>query len=401
MKFKDEKLGEKSFNNLSSIVILIYIYMPFIMNILENVFLVPSIINYIFQVVLIMVVIIFGKINKKTLIFLSLFLLAIGINCIVVDYKYYVLVEGIQALLGVAIPCLVMSQRQFNLEIFLKKWYKFAKNSFLLVIISIIFLKKGLVNYSIFTNICMPNVFAISIMILLGKEENKKNILIALLNILSIIIFGGRMAGLVSVIMLAISIVCTPKIALKKKILIYFIFIVIAIVVLINFQKILLCVNNNLNSMGMHSRSLTLIIKQMEDHKLYVSGRDEIYEKCMEYIKLRYGLPGGFGVPQHITDGKYYYSHNLILQLLITFGTVGTVVLAILAYQRICVIRKYESNDFCKLIIFSIFSYFLIGMTSSSIWIHYISTITIALVFFKNHKLYKEKREDGKDIKKI
>ena len=48
-------------------------------------------------------------------------------------------------------------------------------------------------------------------------------------------------------------------------------------------------------------------------------------------------------------------------------------------------------------------SYILIGMTGSSIWIHYMSTMFIALVFFRNHKLNKnkEKWENEEDIKKI
>ena len=338
---------------------------------------------------------------KLKLIFLSLFLLAIGVNCIAVDYRYYVLVEGIQALLGVAIPCLIISQSQFDLGYFLRRWYKFAKIDLLLVIISIVFLKKGFVHYSIFANICVPNVFIIATMFLLGKEENKKDILIAAFNILSTIIFGGRMAGIVSLCMIVIAIVFSTKLSLKKKILIFSFAVAIVVVILINFRELLLWINENLNNVGMHSRSLTLLIEQIEKNKVHVSGRDEIYTKCIEFIKMRYGLPGGFGVPQYLTNGEYYYSHNLILQLLITFGGIGTLLLMILLYQKMCMIKKYESKDFFRLIIFSFFSYILIGMTGSSIWINYISTIAIALVFFRNHRLYKEKRENEEDIKKI
>lgn len=401
MNFRNKKSEKNNFNNISTIILIIYIYMPFIMNILENTFFVPSIINYIIQTILIVFIIIFGKLNKKTLIFLSLFLLAIGINCIAVDYRYYVLVEGIQAFLGVAIPCLIISQSQFDLGCFLRGWYKFAKIDLLLVIISIVFLKKGFVHYSIFTNICVPNVFIIATMFLLGKEENKKDILIAAFNILSTIILGGRMAGIVSLCMIVIAIAFSTKLSFKKKILIFSFAVAIVVVILINFGELLLWINENLNNVGMHSRSLTLLIEQIEKNKVHVSGRDEIYTKCIEFIKMRYGLPGGFGVPQYLTNGEYYYSHNLILQLLITFGGIGTLLLMILLYQKMCMIKKYESKDFFRLIIFSFFSYILIGMTGSSIWINYISTIAIALVFFRNHKLYKEKRENEEDIKKI
>ena len=201
--------------------------------------------------------------------------------------------------------------------------------------------------------------------------------------------------------MIVIAIVFSTKLSLKKKILIFSFAVAIVVVILINFRELLLWINENLNNVGMHSRSLTLLIEQIEKNKVHVSGRDEIYTKCIEFIKMRYGLPGGFGVPQYLTNGEYYYSHNLILQLLITFGGIGTLLLMILLYQKMCMIKKYESKDFFRLIIFSFFSYILIGMTGSSIWINYISTIAIALVFFRNHRLYKEKRENEEDIKKI
>lgn len=393
MEVANEKLEKKNKKNINAIILLMYVYMPFMINILENAFSVSAVVNYIIQVILILFVIISNKINKKVLEFLFVFVTVIGINYILVDYKYYVLVEGIQAFLGIAVPCLIMSQSQFDLEYFLKKWYKFSTKNLLLVLLSIILLKKRMVHYSIFTSICVPNVFIISTMILLGKEKDRKNIIIASINILSIIIFGGRMAGIVSLCMMMIAFIYSSNITFKKKILVYFITIITAIVVLNNFGEIVLWINNQLNNMGLHSRSLTLFIEQMKKNELYVTGRDEIYIKCFDYIKRRCGLPGGFGVPLYLTNGEYYYSHNLILQLLITFGIFGTVLLAILAYSKIRVIKKYESKDYFKLIIFMLFSYLLVGMTGSSIWIHYMSTIFIALVFFRNNKQNKNKEK--------
>lgn len=394
MEVTNEKLDKK--RNINVVILLIYIYMPFITNILENAFSASPVVNYLIQVILILFLLFFNKINKKICGFLFLFVAVIGINYILVDYKYYVLVEGIQALLGIAIPCLVISNSKFDLEYFLKKWHKFSQKNLLLVLLSILLLKKRIVHYSIFTSICVPNVFIISAMILLGKEKNIKNIIIALMNILSIMIFGGRMAGVVSLCMIIVSFIYSSNINYKKKILVYFITIITAIVVLNNFKGILLWINNQLINKGLYSRNITLFIEQMEKNELYVTGRDEIYIKCFDYIKRRVGLPGGFGVPLYLTNGKYYYSHNLILQLLITFGILGTGLLAILIYSKLRIIKKYQSKDYFKLIIFMFFSYLLIGMAGSSIWIHYMSTMFIALVFFRNNKQNKnkEKREN-------
>ena len=70
--------------------------------------------------------------------------------------------------------------------------------------------------------------------------------------------------------------------------------------------------------------------------------------------------------------------------------------MAILVYSKLRIIKKYQSKDYFKLIIFMFFSYLLIGMAGSSIWIHYMSTMFIALVFFRNNKQNKnkEKREN-------
>lgn len=63
MNFRNKKSEKNNFNNISTIILIIYIYMPFIMNILENTFFVPSIINYIIQTILIVFIIIFGKLK--------------------------------------------------------------------------------------------------------------------------------------------------------------------------------------------------------------------------------------------------------------------------------------------------------------------------------------------------
>ena len=72
--------------------------------------------------------------------------------------------------------------------------------------------------------------------------------------------------------------------------------------------------------------------------------------------------------------------------------------MTILTCFKLLTIKKYKSKEYFKLIIFMFFSYLLIGMTGSSIWIHYISTIFIALVFFRNNEQNKneEKRENEK-----
>ena len=134
MEVTNEKLEKKKEKSISAIILLIYIYLPFVTNILENAFSASPVVTYIIQIVLILLLLFFYKTNKKVCVFLCLFVTVIGINYILADYKYYVLVEGIQAFLGITIPCLVISNSKFELEYFLEKWYSFSKKNLLLVL---------------------------------------------------------------------------------------------------------------------------------------------------------------------------------------------------------------------------------------------------------------------------
>lgn len=67
---------------------------------------------------------------------------------------------------------------------------------------------------------------------------------------------------------------------------------------------------------------LLWLINQIKSNEIYLTNRDYIYTACVEYIRGRVGLPGGFGIPLYITSGEYYYAHNVVLQFL-TFSEYG------------------------------------------------------------------------------
>ena len=150
----------KQKSTILAIILVIYIYVPYFANILENTFKISSLYEYIIYMMLAIIAI--GttmSMNKRVLTFLFVFCSAIIINYIVVPYRYYVFIEGIQALVGIAVPCLCVSNNIFDLRIFVEKWWKFSKLNLPLVLVAVVLLKQGLVHYSIFTSICVPNVW--------------------------------------------------------------------------------------------------------------------------------------------------------------------------------------------------------------------------------------------------
>lgn len=387
---RSEFINVTSFTRQSILAYLLlwYIYEPFVWNILQNTFHIHSVIEYIFNTIIICCsIIIARKINKKIFYFLILFLITLLANYLVVDYKYYVMIEGIQALFGIFIPCFCIANKFFDLEIFLDKWYKFSLQNLILVAISVVLLKSNLVHYSIFTSICVPNVFIISYKVLQSENKSKLRMPIAMINILITGLLGGRMAAIVSVFMLLLAYVLSRKTKLWKKVLLIIATIFISFMIINYFQLIILWLNNCMKIFGIRSRSIELLITQLSSNEIYLTNRDSIYTLCIEYIKNRVGLPGGFGVPLYLTSGEYYYTHNIILQMFIIFGVPGTILLGMIMIIRAIKLKRKYSDKANKLLGFMFVSYLFIGMTGSSIWIHYLSTIFIALFFFSNNSL--------------
>ena len=379
----------KQKSTILAIILVIYIYVPYFANILENTFKISSLYEYIIYMMLAIIAI--GttmSMNKRVLTFLFVFCSAIIINYIVVPYRYYVFIEGIQALVGIAVPCLCVSNNIFDLRIFVEKWWKFSKLNLPLVLVAVVLLKQGLVHYSIFTSISVPNVFIGSYMVLQGIEKRKWLYINVAINILVTAVLGGRMSAVISACMILFAYVYSGKIKLWKKLIIIVGLVVSAYILINNSIDILYWVSQKLAQYGMQSRSVTLLINQIKSNEIYLTNRDYIYTACVEYIRSRVGLPGGFGIPLYITSGEYYYAHNVVLQFLTFFGIWGTIIILGITLIRARTIKYIAPLQCEKFMYFMLLCYIGIGMTGSSIWIHYLSTIFIAIFFFGNSKIY-------------
>lgn len=359
-----------------------YIYLPYFDNILENTFGVSPLVQYLIYLALALVpIFLTRKINIRVFFFVVIFLSVLLINYIVVKYKYYVMVEGFQALIGILPPLLCITCRYFDLSYFLKAWNKFAYYNIPLVILAIFLLKANLLHYSIFTGICVPNVFILSYGIMRMDANKKWAILISLLNIVITAALGGRMAAIASAMMLIIANLFSSSISLIKKIIFIAITVALGFWFINNLYDILIWMSKFLENYGIRSRSVMLMLQQLKTKELYTTNRDVIYSLTTDYIKERSGLPGGFGVALNLTKGKYYYVHNYFLQMFIIFGVFGTLIIFASLVLGFYYMRRLNRNLY-RLLIFMYISYLAIGMTGSSIFIHYLSTIFISLFCF-------------------
>ncbi len=119
-----------------------------------------------------------------------------------------------------------------------------------------------------------------------------------------------------------------------------------------------------------------------------MTNRDYIYTACVEYIRGRVGLPGGFGIPLYITSGEYYYAHNVVLQFLTFFGIWGTIIILGITLIRARTIKYIAPLKCKKIYVFYAAMLYRHWNDRISIWIHYLSTIFIAIFFFGNSKIY-------------
>lgn len=366
-----------------SILLISYIYMPYFWNICEYSFGLPTVMEYLAYLLLAVVpIFIYPKIKQSVLILIGCFAIILAINYAVVSYRYYVFVEGVQALIGVTVPCICITNRYFKINDFLKRWYKFAIHNVPLVIVAILLFRMNLVHYSIFTSICVPNVFIISYGIMEMKANKKSAIVISVLNIIATVALGGRIAAVVCITMLVLAYLFSRDISFIKKLIFIILLLIVAFLLIENLNSILAWLSQQLNSVGIKSRSITLLIEQLNSHELYTTNRDKIYSLTIEYIKDRSALPGGFGVALNLTSGEYYYVHNLFLQLLVVFGGIGTVIIIgtmVVIFYKL----KYKiPKSAYRLLTFMLLAYLIIGFIGSSFFVHYLATIFIALFFF-------------------
>lgn len=366
-----------------SVLMVLYIYIPYFWNICEYAFGLPSIIEYLaFLLLGLISFFIYPMISQNAIGFLGFFAMAIVINCSLVSYNYYVFVEGVQAFVGMMVPCIFVTNKYFKIVDFLGRWYSFALFNIPLVVIAILLLKINMAHYSIFTSICVPNVFILSYGIMQSDVNKKMPIIVVLFNILATAVLGGRMAAVVCVAMLILAFLFSSNISFLRKTLFVTVFVVLMCILIKNLNAILLWLSKLSNDYGIRSRSVTLLIEQLSSGKLYTTNRESIYTLVIDYIKNRAALPGGFGVALYLTSGEYYYVHNFILQMLVVFGAFGSVAILIVMIMKFYKFRFTIPKSAYKLLVFMLLTYLLIGFTGSSFFIHYLATIFIALFFF-------------------
>lgn len=328
----------------------------------------------------IIAVIINREFGRRIVCFWMIYCIVALLNVVIVDYMYYAFLEAFSALI-IFSPCFyIISFKKFSLENFLKYWYKIAQLNLLFVIICILLQMHKLVDYGVYTYICLPNIMIMSYVTI---GENKKNLFDKIniaINIVVIAILGGRMAAFASITALLIVFYLAKGINCKWKILVSIVISIAAVIIYDYFFQLLEYANVMAQFYDINSRTLYLLSQQfISGEDLQLSDRDYIYKIAKDYVWDRSGMPGGFGIILNLTMGHFYHPHNLILQSLILLGLLGTIFLFVVVIYRLYKIRNKRHKE---LIYFLFSEYLILSMSGASLLTHYASLLVFSFLFF-------------------
>lgn len=371
--------------NLSYVILIIWIYLNFIINII-SMFLpgsIPSMLKYIilFLCGIVLLLKYKFKIKKKIIIFSIVYFLVLLLNIFLVNYDKYVIIESLTSFIGLIIPFCIFSEDDFSLKSFNNFWYSLRKHFFLIVLATFVIYKFGHLKYSVFDNIVLPTLLIVCFQY---NKNNTKNVLEFLLMSALVgiqVLFGGRMAGLSSIFIFVFCLIFVRNNTTKRKIIYSIVTLAALLLLLINLQHILNFVLNILNTLGIKTRTLVLLKQQIAAGSLYLTNRDSIYSVAINFVINNFGLPGGFAVIRNLTNGSYYHAHNLILNLFCFFGIYGTIFVGAWVCKKFIVLKKTDKYSFSFGITLLLF-YLVRSITGTYFLTSIYSILLVSLLFF-------------------
>lgn len=350
--------------------------------------------SYLMYVVLlcmtVMIIINAPKLKMSLFMFVCCYITIAIINVVVVSYKYYAAVDAFSGLAVFLPALLVIGSDKFDLLDFTSTWSKIALWATILSPIAVILLQTKHIDYGVFTYLNLPNavIFSYMAIIVVNKKQRRNYHLLSFVNFGIILLFGGRMAALAAAFSIFLSYMLYIKTKAWKEIAIV-IFAAVAVLLAISYlEEILFIIKAVLNKFNLSSRSVALLLEQIRDGntEIYLSGRNIIYDEMIDYIANRGGLPGGFGISLAVSNGKYYHPHNLVLQLSVMIGVLGTIIFFILVLYKLREHKRLSRAEEFKFIILFLLDYILISLSGGSILTNYVAIIGLGMVFFYRPK---------------
>ena len=316
-----------------------------------------------------------------TLIVFSLFLAPTMSNA------RYPLGELANVLLYSFVPIYLFSQNNIDYGSILAKWKKTAILFSALLPVLLVWREFRFIFYYEFGYVAHLNILIFVLYFFVKKEYKPLNFFLIGYNAVALLLWGSRLVLLSTAITSLLIILFLTKEKLHIKILKFILVIFIVGMLFVNLSTILVAINSVLKAVGIDSRNITLLMKQLEGGIDAVIGdRQDFYPQMLEYVKQSLGVPRGFGVIRSMTDGVYYHAHNFIIQFVLTFG-LGSL-LAFLTYTFIYYIQAGRRSVFADskryLLFIGITSFFFRSIAGTNFYNDYIFYIIVGILFSSN-----------------
>jgi len=253
----------------------------------------------------------------------KLIIITYGISIIIFLFNILLFPQNIESIKSIifdfffmCLPCFVYSYSVSNYAILYKTFEKVSNLVFVMgLLISLLdFLNKidvGTYSMTLSYYLLMPSLLYLYKFL---NEVSVKYFIAFLLSFISILLLGSR--GPILCIAVYTITYLINNIRGKsniKKMVFYFIAIIILLISIIFFKNILYILNQILENFNIYSRTVALLL----DDDIHLSGRENLYSGAFELIKQHPIL--GIG----IAGDRYYfggYVHNIFLEIVLNFG---------------------------------------------------------------------------------
>lgn len=353
---------EKSHAKTNAKIVILFLYLSILMYLFTPFFTSQQIsrLTYVVLITLIIYAIWESKFifnNKFMLIFLFMSSLMV-LNLLIVSYKYFVLVEMFTFLTIAFIPLFIMTSKNVDYEFLMRYWLRLSKLTTIMIPVYIYLYSKSYIGYADLGYLFHLNFIIQVYFLIIKKDINIVDIIFLVINALLGMILGSRGLFVASMAVALGVLLILPRNKGVKYYLLIIVLGVFGLIIIMNINPILHSIYDLLTGYGIKSRNLYLFIKQLEgaESEVILTGRKYVYETMKEYVKGRNGLPSGLGVTRYITNGEYYYSHNVLLDFLIVLGSFGTLLFTIWYIYKNIVLYKTKNIDYSMLSVYVIFS---------------------------------------------
>lgn len=323
------------------------------------------------------------RVNKAFLNITFIILLIFTINYLLLPYKYETQVIFIEFLKFGLIP-LYLATLVKDFESLLKYWYIFGIISMFIWILFLEQINSRELNYMTFGRHVTLSFLIFTIYFYSGNRKIRSFILMVL-SLLLLTLFANRSVLMICIISLIYFQVRSLKRARSSSAYIKTLIYVIGIVFLLfNSERIIIALNDILQSYGINSYPLTKAIMFLRSGLSgAASGRDSLYGEALSLISLNNYMPKGIGYYQNVTG--VIYPHNVFLDVLITFGFFGLVFLLCLFFIAIFKYIKIKKPSL-RIVIVTLFIYTTVLLNlSGTFWSEEVFWLLIGFLITVNY----------------